>query len=63
MDDVIRLGKFSNIEFKKNDVFMILAASAMAGAFLGLYIILNSLLTIILMVVALLAMAGMVLKP
>ena len=63
MDDVIRLGKFSNIEFKKNDVFMILAASAMAGVFLGLYIIFNTLLTIILTVVAILAMAGMVLKP
>ncbi|MCL4358718.1 MAG: archaellar assembly protein FlaJ [Candidatus Thermoplasmatota archaeon] len=63
MDDVIRLGKFSNIEFKKNDVFMILAASAMAGVFLGLYLIFNSLLTIILTVVAILAMTGMVLKP
>ncbi|MEM0154980.1 MAG: type II secretion system F family protein [Thermoplasmataceae archaeon] len=63
MEEVIRLGKFSNIEFRRNDVYMILASSAAAGVSLGLYIITNSMDMIVISITFILAMVGLVLRP
>jgi flagellar protein FlaJ len=63
MDEVIRLGKFSNIEFRRNDVYMILASTAAGGIFLGLYVITDSMDMMVISLTFILSMVGLVLRP
>lgn len=63
MDEVIRLGKFSNIEFKKNDVFMILATAAISGVFIGLYLITNAITMMIVGVTLIVIVVALVIRP